>query len=539
MTFTGRIRLYLILVALLPVVVVWLLIYSHARSQLEHRQHRHAGQAIEHFELLYDTWLRETDRALNELAGDETLQRNLRSLAAGRTMSIAVDPNRFGLDFLEILDSGMTVRASSHRSGLIGQRLELPATDTADIIFRVEYDFAGPHAAVAALLPVGPRGYVYAGRYLRARDLAPLHTLSGVDVQMYIDSDSARWFGRWEPRLIYADGDRFQSLLLHAESPPLSLVATFPPLEVRESLAGLLLITALVGLLSASAAIGLGMFITGRAKREIDNLRGASARVAAGDFSTPVMAWSEGEFSELADSLSHTMEQLKGLQQRLSATERIAAWRQMGRKVAHEIKNPMTPIRLGIDDLHRSYIEKQPNFDLIMRETVGTIKSELNRMHELLDRFVSFARMEPAHPKLTELSVLTDRLRRLYRADIESGRVSIDGSRAPGRWRFDPDAMQQVLMNLIKNGLESADEAQVHVGIERTESSLRIEVSDTGPGFDATRLQHPFEPYETTKPGGSGLGLVIAWRIVHDHGGEMQLANSESGGAKATVEIPE
>lgn len=539
MTFTGRIRLYLILVALLPVVVVWLLIYNHAESQQDRQQRYIARQAVEHFELLWGAWLEETDRALNDLSSNESLLRNLRSLSAGRTMSIDVDPASFGLDFIEVVDSGMTVRASWHRSGLIGQQLHLPAASTADFFIRVEYDVTGPHAAAAALLPVGPRGFVYAGRYLRARDLAPMQGLLGVDIDLYLDDDSARRFGRWEPRSIYADQGHLRSLLLHAENPPLSLVATFPPVGPNRSMAGLLLITALVGLLSAGIAIGLGMFITGRAKREIDNLRSASARVAAGDFSTPVMAWSEGEFSELADSLSDTMEQLKGLRQRLGATERIAAWRQMGRRVAHEIKNPLTPITLGIDDLHRSYIEKQPNFDTILRETVDTIKTELGRMRELLDRFVSFARMEPALPVNTRVSVLTERLRGLYRADIESGRVVIDDSRVPGKWRFDPEAMQRALVNLIKNGLEAADGATVRVTIECPGHRLRFEVNDTGPGFSEERLRNPFEPYETTKPGGTGLGLVIAWRIVHDHGGDMELANREPSGAIITIDLPE
>jgi signal transduction histidine kinase len=539
MTFTGRIRLYLILVALLPVIVVWLLIYDHAESQRDRQQRRRAQQAIEHFDLLHRAWLGETDRALNKLASDEALRRNLRSLASGRSINVRVDPRRFGLDFLEIVDSSNIVRASWHRSGLIGQRIDVAAADTSDLFVSVEYDVDGAHAAAAALLPLGQRGSVYAGRYLRARDLAPVQGLLGVDIDLYLDDDSARWFGRWEPRSLYSDAGRLRALLLHAENPPLSLVASFPPVGTSESMTGLLMITALVGLLSAAVAIGLGMFITGRAKREIDNLRSASARVAAGDFSTPVMAWSEGEFSELADSLSHTMEQLKGLQQRLSATERIAAWRQMGRKVAHEIKNPLTPITLGIDDLHRSYIEKQPNFDKILGETVGTIKSELSRMRELLDRFVNFARMEPAQPVMTKLPVLTERVRGLYRSDIETGRVVIDDRRAPARWRLDADAMQQALVNLIKNGLESGDEATVRVSFVQHDTRLHIEVADTGPGFSEKRLQSPFEPYETTKPGGSGLGLMIVWRIVHDHGGELELANRKDGGALVTIEIPE
>ncbi len=539
MTFTGRIRLYLILVALLPVAVVWLLIYNHAESQRDLQQRHTARQALEHFELLWGAWLDETDGALNELSTDEALHRNLRSIATGQARTIHVDPGRFGLDFIEIVDSNMIVRASWHRSGLVGQQLHLPDTAAADLLLRVEYDLAGPHAAASALLPVGPRAFIYAGRYLRTRDLAPIRGLLGVDLELYLDDDSARWYGRWEPRSVYADEGSLRSLLLYAGDPPLSLVATFPEARPSEPLAGLLLITALVGLLSAGIAIGLGMLITGRAKREIDNLRSASARVAAGDFSTPVMAWSEGEFSELADSLSDTMQQLKGLQQRLSATERIAAWRQMGRKVAHEIKNPLTPITLGIDDLHRSYIEKQPEFDRILRETVGTIKTELGRMRELLDRFVSFSRMEPARPVITRVSILTERLRGLYRADIESGRVLIDDSRAPEQWRLDPDAMQQVMVNLVKNGIEAADGATVRATVERFDNRLRIEVSDTGPGFSEERLRNPFEPYETTKPGGSGLGLVIAWRIVHDHGGDIELANREPSGARITIDLPE
>ena len=297
-------------------------------------------------------------------------------------------------------------------------------------------------------------------------------------------------------------------------------------------------ITGFVAFIAALIAITLGFYITGKAKREIENLVSATSRVAGGDFSTPVMAYDEGEFSQLADSFSDMMHNLRQTQKRLATTEKIAAWQTVGRKIAHEIKNPLTPIAISVDDLRRSHAEKLPQFDNILDETTKTIKSEVERLIKLLDEFVSFARMNAPEIRPVDTSQFITDIQTLYRNEIESGRVSVSNKSRRSTINIDPEAFKQVLINLIKNGLEASEDCTVSVTIVDIDKSIEITVEDTGPGFSEDKLSNSFEPYVTTKEGGSGLGLVICHRIVNDHGGTMELYN-HSGGAGVRVRLPQ
>lgn len=264
----------------------------------------------------------------------------------------------------------------------------------------------------------------------------------------------------------------------------------------------------------------------------------ASERVAAGDFSKPVMAYQEGEFSQLADALTDMMTKLKKVRRELITAEQIAAWQVVGRKVAHEIKNPLTPIEISIDDLRRSYQEKLPDFDTILNETTRTIKSEINRVTMLLDEFVSFARMTAPKPRSVDPSELCLNLESLYRSEIDAERLTINNEFHGGVVTLDPDAISQVLINLVKNGLESSEDAVVTVTVRGAGAGVEFLVADTGCGFTPEKLANSFEPYVSAKPGGSGLGLVICHRIVHDHGGSITIYNQTDGGAAVRVTLP-
>ncbi|HSG69759.1 MAG TPA: ATP-binding protein, partial [Planctomycetaceae bacterium] len=270
------------------------------------------------------------------------------------------------------------------------------------------------------------------------------------------------------------------------------------------------------------------------------NLRQASQRISTGDFDTPVMAYDEGEFSELADALTEMSLNLKRLQRQLSASEKIAAWQTMGRKMAHEVKNPLSPIAISADDLRRSWVEKQPNFEGILNETTSTIKEEVSRLTKLLDQFVSFARMTPPTIKPSPVRDLIDRIEQLYRNDVNAERlkIEVDSSVRELKPEIDSEQIGQVLINLIKNGLESNDNPVVSLKVKTASDELLLIVSDNGPGFSDEILADSFRPYLSTKPDGSGLGLIICQRIVIDHGGNIELFNEPEGGAGVAITLP-
>jgi nitrogen fixation/metabolism regulation signal transduction histidine kinase len=206
--------------------------------------------------------------------------------------------------------------------------------------------------------------------------------------------------------------------------------------------------------------------------------------------------------------------------------------------VAHEIKNPLTPISIGIDDLKAAYNETPEKFAQTLDETVRTIKHEVNRMKRLLDQFSAFARMAP--PKIIETPVtsILEKTSALYKTSIDNKMLSIITNNLPQKIKCDPEQVEQLLINLIKNGLESSPDSRVELVCDSTPETVTFAIRDTGPGFDAGILANPFEPYVSTKKDGSGLGLVICRRIVHDHGGTIELKNRPEGGAEVIITLP-
>ncbi len=536
MTFTGRIRLYLIAIAIVTPLILLAVIYYITDEQEMNRQQQEAYASLQRFQAFDQSLRAQTEAAFAALIEDDRYKREVYDLTGGRSNRLTFDPRTHGLDFLEILDSDSVVRASFHRPGLIGEVVEPPSLGT--LAVTLEYDRDGGHLAYTLAQSDATSAITYAGRYLTTSDLARISLTMDARVEVISEQQRASNYSRMDPMTLYENDDQLEAVLLSDPKVGWYLVATFDMVPATSGASSLLWATALVAALSTALALALGVIITGRAKREIDNLVQASSRVAAGDFSTPVMAYEEGEFSQLADSLSEMMTRLKAIQKDLAMSEKIAAWQQMGRKVAHEIKNPLTPISIGIDDLHRSYFEKQPHYDQILRDTSSTIKHEIKRMTELLDQFVQFARMKPPEIENADLCQLVDEVTSIYRPEASSGRLSVEQQGCPRQWRLDPDGIKQVLINLVKNGLEASDDAAVRVSCRQTESILTINVADTGPGFSDEVLDDPFQPYRTTKGSGSGLGLVIAHRIVHDHGGTMTLFNRDEGGAGVRIELP-
>lgn len=538
-TFTGRIRIYLLAAAILPMAVLMLVVWHFGNQQAERWQLQTVRDNLSQFQILWAAWRTGTVRAIDDLVADPDFAAMVRAAADNRSRFLA-DPDCHNLDFCEIVDTNGVVLASWHRPGLIGQPVSpdkqpgLSQTATLSI----EYDLRGEHAALVKYLEFGRDVRIYCGRYLPESWLVALPSLIGADSVWRI-SPTDTVAATTAPGQVYVANNKWRVRLLGSKEDPFAIVAQFASQPDHVPGQSLLPYAALAGLLSLILAIGMGMIITGKAKREIDNLLRASSRVAGGDFSQPVMAYEEGEFAQLADSMTEMMDRLKKLQRQLVVSEQIAAWQLVGRKVAHEIKNPLTPISIGIDDLHRSYAEGQADFDQILTQTVTTVRSELRRMTTILDQFVGFARMKPPEIRDVALTDLVSLIRRLYKAEHDAGRLLIETKDMPDHWRCDPDTMRQVLVNLIKNGLESEPRAKVTVTVSARQDRLCMVIVDNGPGFPPDRLSRPFEPYQTTKEGGNGLGLVIAYRIVHDHQGTMQLNNLPNRGAEVRIELPD
>ena len=299
------------------------------------------------------------------------------------------------------------------------------------------------------------------------------------------------------------------------------------------------LASALLALLALLIAIPLAILWSAQISRPVERLARFSETVARGNWDEPLTLRSAGEIQTLVEALDRMRRDLKTYREKLVISERQAAWSQMARKVAHEVKNPLTPIAISIEDLKRSYDQKRPDFPEILNQAVHTIGEEVETLRRLLQEFSDFARIPPPQRGPCRVSSLLGDLETLYGREVASGRLVV---RRPEREiPFDADAgqMRQMLLNLVKNGLEALNgEGRVVVSAESRENALEIAVADSGSGLTPEQRAHLFVPGFTTKTHGSGLGLTIVERIVSDHEGTIAVDPPQGRGTTFRVRLP-
>ncbi len=544
MTTTTRIRVYLILAAVLPPLLILLSLHLITNERIAESARRNADESIQSFrryDQVYHERMRTFHNQLVQMPQIREASMRLKS-RPGRPVDLGALPP--GIDFMEILSHDLKVLASAHRPGLVGGRIALDTINMRHSGYsaRVEYDINGPHAAYGYLNNIDENLLLYSGTYIDSTYLNLLSEVTNAAIALVMadDSSSQRFdLSRLDVRQLYEKDSELITVISGGKAAGFFITAVFDAVPASPIFRSLFEITALAALISIILAIIMGMYITGKTKKEIDNLIAASRQVAEGDWTTPVMAYEEGEFSELADSFNAMKSNLKTTQARLTTAEKIAAWEAMGRKVAHEIKNPLTPISIGIDDLKAAYRDNPDTFESTLEQTVKTIRHEINRMKRLLDQFSAFAKMAPPKIVDTPVKAILDEIAALYKTHIDDGRLTIITETSPKYIKCDPEQIEQMLINLIKNGLESGPNSRVEVLCDSNLNTITFTIRDTGPGFEAGVLNSPFEPYVSTKKEGSGLGLVICHRIVHDHGGTIELRNRPDGGAEVLIVLPQ
>jgi two-component system nitrogen regulation sensor histidine kinase NtrY len=224
----------------------------------------------------------------------------------------------------------------------------------------------------------------------------------------------------------------------------------------------------------------------------------------------------------------------------LIKAQKLATWNEAARRVAHEIKNPLTPIRLSAERLLKKYREGDPALGQTLEEGVKTIVREVASMKQMVDEFSRFARMPRPQPIEVDLEELMRETLQLYR-DVKPGlglawTVTSEARRA----RFDKEQIRGVLINLLDNAVEATPvPGSVDVRAHGNNGSVVLQVRDSGPGISAEAKEKLFLPYYSTKGRGSGLGLAIVHRVVTDHGGTIRVEDNRPTGTVFTIELPQ
>ena len=293
----------------------------------------------------------------------------------------------------------------------------------------------------------------------------------------------------------------------------------------------------------------LGLLLTARLNRPIAALAQGIERVAAGDLETRIETRGAGEVARLLERFNAMIARLQEQQQELVRLEKLAAWRQMARRLAHEIKNPLTPIRLAVQQMRDACPRGDPEYRALVNEGAGIVEEEVGALRNLVTAFSQFARLPETERVPLALEEIAADLTALY--PQEQVRWVWDAGRDTARVQIDADREQvhRALINLVNNALEaqaacgSAGAIEVRAAAapptpEHPQGEVLLSVLDRGPGVAPHDRQRIFEPDYTTKPSGTGLGLAIVAATVARHGGRIAVTPRAGGGTALRISMP-
>jgi len=309
----------------------------------------------------------------------------------------------------------------------------------------------------------------------------------------------------------------------------------------RRAILGSILIEAIGGGL---VAILLAFLISKSITWPIERLKTAVAALASGDLSKRVEAQSRDEVEDLVKAFNTMADELDANTRRLVEAEKLSAWREVARRLAHEIKNPLSPIQLSIQNLVRVYKGNPERFEKNLTETSETILQEVDRLKTLADEFSNFARMPKPVLKPNDISELVRGSVALFDAAKTGTEIVYSSDGNVPMVMLDRDAMGRVFTNLIKNAVEAMKDRDggIRVAVENfthgKQPWVRVTIADQGIGMKEEELKQSFNPYFTTKKGGSGLGLAIVQSILSEHRGRIHLSSRYGVGTTVTLELP-
>jgi signal transduction histidine kinase len=298
------------------------------------------------------------------------------------------------------------------------------------------------------------------------------------------------------------------------------------------------------GVIVACAGILLGILLSwwaaARITRPMHRLADSVGRVAAGDWNTTVEVSSADEIGTLARAFNRMTGELVAQRERLVQAERVAAWRELARRLAHELKNPLFPLQITVENMLRARDRSPEQFEEVFREGTTALLGELSQLKQIVGRFSDFARMPAPEIQPVEFNALVTDALKLLDGQLAQARVHCVTALDPAVHKVpvDPEQITRVLRNLVLNAIDAMTSGgTLTVRTVALGAGVRLEISDTGQGLTPEECARLFTPYYTTKTHGTGLGLAIVQSVVSDHGGRISVESERGRGSTFRIEL--
>ena len=588
MSFRRKLLLVFSITVFVSVAAVAWFVSSFSRHAFERLDQQRIDALVTQFQREFARRGEDITRRVQTIAGSEAALRIALALNRGAPdyATFLSDAKTLAdnqqLDFLEFVDDQGTIISSAQSPARYGYKettvhLDRAATKPAFLKREDLSDSAALGLFAVRAVNIGEKPlFVVGGRRLDQQYIASLDLPAGMRALLYENLEpgfSAKLL--IDPTHSAREPQRLQSLIEKAEHSGASrelirwsldradseFVSAFPLKGEDDRPLGVLLVgnsqrpyveleeriryVALsVGGSAIVIAIILSMWIAGRVTRPVEQLASAAQEVASGNWNTQVQIPSGDELGQLAESFNRMTRQLIQQREHLVQTERVAAWRELARRLAHELKNPLFPLQITVENLVRAREKSPEMFDEIFQESASTLLAEIQNLKGIIARFGEFSKM-PA-PKFQSISVneVLAGVLRLFQAQLTAGDRPLIVSQVHLQPNLpmiaaDSDQLHRAFSNLVLNAMDAMPQGgTLLIRTRALNNCVQIEISDTGVGVAEEERDRLFTPYYTSKAHGTGLGLAIVQSVISDHDGRIMVESAVGKGATFRIELP-
>ena len=586
MSFRQKLLLLFAATVFLCVAVISVSVYSTTRRSFEQANQERANAVAAQFRSEFQRRGQDVVRKVESIASSETVQRMALEVnrgvsdSGGYLTEAKALAGQQQLDFLELVDHQGTILSSAQWQAKFGypeaaipsavgsagaflKREELPEGSSLGL-FAVRATHVGEHPLyiiggerldqgfLSTLdIPTGTRVLLYQNldAHWNAKSLLDLNgPASGADriapliEQVRRTGQESEGVIRWTADS--ADAEVFHAIPLNGPNQQLMGVLLVgssrrPLIELQRRVVSAAMLVGGAGILVAVLA---SLWFAARVTRPVVSLAEAARRVAAGDLGAKVEVESHDELGELASSFNRMTADLAQQKDRAVQAERVAAWRELARRLAHELKNPLFPLQVTVENLVRAKQKAPELFEEVFDEGTTTLLAEINNLKAIIGRFSEFSKMPQPQRQPTQVNDVVQSVLRVFQAQLQATSpivVHTELAATLPEISADPDLLHRALSNLVLNAIDAMPQGgELTIRTRALNGRVEISVSDTGSGLTPEECERLFTPYYTTKQHGTGLGLAIVQSVVSDHGGKISVESTKERGTTFRIELP-